>query len=277
MPESRSFEFSEGASDKFWTITLEGSSHTVRFGRKGTGGQSQIKEFTGEEAARSSYQKLIAEKLKKGYREVGAAAIGASTAAAPGPARSSNQLAPTWARIEAWLKENAPKALATLQPPATDAQIAELEKALGMALPPDLLASLEIHDGQTNPSQWIGLMNGWRLMSCQEIARFSKTMARLMADGDFEGMEAEGDGCQVKSDWWNRSLIPFMESGDGNYLCLDMDPDEDGQKGQVITFWHDEPEREVDEPNLHSFLKQFIYDFEAGQYHVTDRGGLRRN
>jgi len=41
----------------------------VRFGRIGTPGQSQTKNFSDAEHARRESDKLIAEKLKKGYVE----------------------------------------------------------------------------------------------------------------------------------------------------------------------------------------------------------------
>ena len=62
-------EFSSGTSDKFWTIELTGSSHTVTFGRIGTDGQSQRKKFKTDELAKKSFDKLVSQKLKKGYEE----------------------------------------------------------------------------------------------------------------------------------------------------------------------------------------------------------------
>ncbi len=69
----RRFEFHQGSSDKFWSIELAGNSHTVNFGRVGTSGQSKTKEFADVAAARASYNKLVAQKTKKGYSEVGEA------------------------------------------------------------------------------------------------------------------------------------------------------------------------------------------------------------
>jgi predicted DNA-binding WGR domain protein len=80
---TRSFELTDGKSDKFWTITLEGEQYTVQFGRRGTVGQTQTKEIGSLDAARQAFDKLVAEKLKKGYKEVGAARNGAGPAAAP--------------------------------------------------------------------------------------------------------------------------------------------------------------------------------------------------
>jgi predicted DNA-binding WGR domain protein len=68
--EQRSLQYTDSKSDKFWKITLEGSLHTVQYGRSGTAGQTQTKGFATEDAARKSFEKLVAEKLKKGYVEV---------------------------------------------------------------------------------------------------------------------------------------------------------------------------------------------------------------
>jgi predicted DNA-binding WGR domain protein len=66
---TRRFEFIGGSSEKFWEISLEGNSFTVRFGRVGTAGQSQTKSFADEVKAARAAESLIAEKLKKGYVE----------------------------------------------------------------------------------------------------------------------------------------------------------------------------------------------------------------
>lgn len=66
----RMFEMKEGSSDKFWEITLDGTSHTVRFGRVGTDGQTKTKDYGTDAAAKAAYDKLVKEKTGKGYKEV---------------------------------------------------------------------------------------------------------------------------------------------------------------------------------------------------------------
>jgi predicted DNA-binding WGR domain protein len=66
----REFHFSEGSSNKFWAIELAGKTHIVHFGRVGTTGQAQTKEFGSDDEAKKSSEKLIAEKVKKGYSEI---------------------------------------------------------------------------------------------------------------------------------------------------------------------------------------------------------------
>lgn len=60
-------EYSDAKSSKFWRIELDGKSHTVQYGRIGTNGQSKTKDFSDDAAARASFDKLVAEKRKKGY------------------------------------------------------------------------------------------------------------------------------------------------------------------------------------------------------------------
>jgi uncharacterized protein (TIGR02996 family) len=61
------YEFSEGSSNKFWDITLAGKSFTTTYGKIGANGQTTIKTFKSDAQAKSEYEKLIAEKVKKGY------------------------------------------------------------------------------------------------------------------------------------------------------------------------------------------------------------------
>jgi uncharacterized protein (TIGR02996 family) len=68
---ARYFELVAGTSSKFWEITLEGKSFITRYGRIGTNGQKTFKEFVSPEKARQEAEKLIAEKVGKGYVEKG--------------------------------------------------------------------------------------------------------------------------------------------------------------------------------------------------------------
>jgi predicted DNA-binding WGR domain protein len=67
---TRRFEFVGGSSQKFWEISISGNLFTVRFGRMGTAGQSQTKNFADEAKAKREAESLIAEKVKKGYVEI---------------------------------------------------------------------------------------------------------------------------------------------------------------------------------------------------------------
>lgn len=78
------YEFAEGGSNKFWEITLEGTSFKTTYGKIGAAGQTTVKSFKSEADAKKEADKITAEKVKKGYQLVGGGA--APAAAAPAPA-----------------------------------------------------------------------------------------------------------------------------------------------------------------------------------------------
>lgn len=67
---TRMFELSDGKSNKFWEITVSGSSFTTRFGRIGTDGQLKSKSFADAAACQAQADRLIGQKTRKGYAEV---------------------------------------------------------------------------------------------------------------------------------------------------------------------------------------------------------------
>ena len=65
------YEFSEGSSNKFWEINLNGKAFTTTYGKIGTSGQTSIKTWKDNAEAKKEYDKLVAEKVKKGYKPAG--------------------------------------------------------------------------------------------------------------------------------------------------------------------------------------------------------------
>ena len=76
-PGARRFEFVGGSSRKFWEIAVAGSAVTVRFGRIGAAGQTQQKLFADAATASRTAERLVREKLAKGYVEQGSTGSGA--------------------------------------------------------------------------------------------------------------------------------------------------------------------------------------------------------
>lgn len=68
-------KYIDGTSDKFWQIEVTNNSFTVTYGKNGTSGVSQIKSFDTNEACLKAAEKLLAEKIKKGYSENGEVTI----------------------------------------------------------------------------------------------------------------------------------------------------------------------------------------------------------
>lgn len=64
-------KYIDGTSDKFWQIEAQGIQFTVTYGKNGTAGTSQTKTFSTEVECLKMAEKLVAEKVKKGYSESG--------------------------------------------------------------------------------------------------------------------------------------------------------------------------------------------------------------
>jgi uncharacterized protein (TIGR02996 family) len=132
-PKARRFEFRSGNSAKFWEIAREAESYTITFGRIGTAGQSQTKELDDEEDARRTVAKLIAEKLRKGYAEIGIPPVAGSD----------------WTQLETWQRLRAGIQIwpARWGYPAARPTIAEMdafETTHNFKLPPSYRAFLHV-------------------------------------------------------------------------------------------------------------------------------------
>jgi predicted DNA-binding WGR domain protein len=68
-PARRRFEFVEGTSNKFWEVWVDGNSMYTQYGRIGSAGQTTVKNYPDEAAARKAMEKIIGEKVGKGYIE----------------------------------------------------------------------------------------------------------------------------------------------------------------------------------------------------------------
>jgi predicted DNA-binding WGR domain protein len=62
-------EFSDGVSHKFYEVTVEGETLTVRYGRIGDAGQINTRTFETPQKAQAEAQKKLADKRKDGYAE----------------------------------------------------------------------------------------------------------------------------------------------------------------------------------------------------------------
>ncbi len=254
------YEFSEGGSNKFWEITLKNSDVLTHYGRIGAAGQSTTKSFKTPEEAKAAYEKLIAEKTKKGYVAHDAnTQEAAAGAAAPASDASAN---PLIARLDRWMKANRPTYYASFKPGSSADELANFEKKLGAKLPQtlkDLLMWRNSDADDPSPERFIG---NWSLMSLREIVSTWEGLNGLKEGGDFDDLD---------KDWWNKSWVPFLENGGGDNLCIDV-RGAVAEKGEVIRFWHDDEGRKILYKSIDALLESFLPWLEKGKWDVDDDG-----
>jgi predicted DNA-binding WGR domain protein len=66
----RNFINQEELSDKFWNIEYSGTTQKIAFGKTGTKGRETVKELADEKECIRESEKLISQKIKKGYTEI---------------------------------------------------------------------------------------------------------------------------------------------------------------------------------------------------------------
>lgn len=81
----------EFGTQKFWDIERAGSQLTIKFGKLGASGQTQLKTFGSDAEAIAAHDKLVAEKTKKGYVAAGGKAKPVKAA----PAKLASGIKPT--------------------------------------------------------------------------------------------------------------------------------------------------------------------------------------
>ncbi len=149
-----------------------------------------------------------------------------------------------WKSIELKLTEIAPDILDNLNDGVTDGEVENLEKIINAKLPTDFTAFYKIHNGQTTGSA--GLIECEELLSFERILDEWQIWKDLLDSKNFEdnnGAFTSTPDTGIKNNWWNALWIPITYDGSGNHYCLDLDPTNQGNYGQIIRMWHDNAQR----------------------------------
>ncbi|MCA9615888.1 MAG: WGR domain-containing protein, partial [Myxococcales bacterium] len=202
----RRFELVEGSSSKFWEIAQEGSAYTVCYGRIGTSGQTQTKDLGDAAKAAAAVAKLIAEKTKKGYSEVGGASGGAANVA---PAKAAPaKAAPAKASAASTPAKVAPaKApVVATPPPATKPSVSNETAASEPGVPSAALLALAIptrrfphgdhpahehSDRVVHQRGLIGALDEIATMRVTDVRNYAWAFSIASAE-EFEGAKAYG-------------------------------------------------------------------------------------
>jgi cell wall assembly regulator SMI1 len=158
-----------------------------------------------------------------------------------------------WERIDRWLADHAPATLASLNPPASASDLAEVETALGRPLPEELTASLRHHNG-TDEHLRTGrfALAGYMLLSTSQIVARWQMIERLLADTPQSNRDA----------LWQSHWVPFATSVGADMLYLDQPAG--APEATVGTFVHDDFPRPREWPSYSALLDQTAHAIETG-------------
>jgi len=186
--------------------------------------------------------------------------------------------------IHAWLQQHAPQTLESLNPPASAAEIAAVERATGQILPDALKQFLAVHDGEngiSNDAFW-GDFN--IMLSCQGIIEqyaLDQEIGQQLYDPEMETVRRWREQVSkkiifilgaVKPLTLHPKWIPITNMNGDVMRYLDFDPATGGVAGQIIEV---DPENCVYQVIARSFeelLQRYWLDLQAEKYTVNSEG-----
>jgi cell wall assembly regulator SMI1 len=72
----------------------------------------------------------------------------------------------------------------------------------------------------------------------------------------------------IKSSWFDRGWVPVADNGNGDHHCLDFSPEEGGEVGQVIFWWHEAGATEVVGPTFVDWFNNIGDGLASGRYEI---------
>lgn len=165
----------------------------------------------------------------------------------------------SWARVTAWLATNATTSYATLNPPASHAELDACERGLKMALPAELRRILMVNNGaadfDADGAYRRGaafLPGGHRLLSAAELAGQSRDLVEIVGSL----------GEVMIGHWWHPRWVLFGRHIAADGMAIDQRPDP-GQ-GAVGEFMHEDRTQFTMGASLGEYIAKIVDSIENG-------------
>jgi len=156
----REFHLTDGSTDQFWAIALHPTAYTLHYGRQGTAGQQETREFDTPEAALADYERAIAARLAQGYMEV----------------HPTHFLQEALDRIKRCIVDQAPAMVSQFQPGLSRTDFDAKVAAFPYHLPDEVYQLFSWHNG-IQETQELGLLPGYLFLPLETcLAEYRQTI-----------------------------------------------------------------------------------------------------
>ena len=185
-------------------------------------------------------------------------------------------------RLRKALADTFPELLETLNSPADPRLLATFEHEIGCPLPPPVREMFLTADGQDLDSKDNGLFYGLFLLPLDEVIREWNFWRQAEHDPEAgQNPALLATMASIPPQWIKplyacRGWIPLLSDRSGNYVGVDLDPDQGGSWGQVIVFGRDFDRKSVlwrgdGEGGWGKWLAGFVDDLESGDGWEADK------
>ncbi|HEY7371010.1 MAG TPA: SMI1/KNR4 family protein [Polyangia bacterium] len=191
-----------------------------------------------------------------------------------------------WRRYVGWLGKNAPLAHANLAGPASGAQIAEVERVTGQALPEGVKDVWRLNNGQketmiaSTVNDAIVCIPTLSLLSTELAISIWRDWDKLRrTDVGIDELQSCGRSPEegvVQPLYTHPGWIPLWSDPTGaDFIGVDLAPGPKGQRGQIINFGRDEEEHRCYAPRFEDLLQILLEEVEGGAWPASERTGSK--
>lgn len=179
-------------------------------------------------------------------------------------------------RLQECIESRFPATAASLKLGASERQIEDLERRIGIRLPDQVRVLYRWHNGQSDETSSIGLFFGLPFLPIDRVIQHWDFECRTLNGSTSDELDewAKGYSClpagTIQRVVMNRSWVPLADDSAGSYLGLDFNPDVHGSVAQVISFGGREPIRVRAAENIANFLEDLLFMYEQGQYELIE-------
>jgi cell wall assembly regulator SMI1 len=189
---------------------------------------------------------------------------------------------PLWSEYVAWLKEHVPHAYENLAPGATEAQLEEVERVTGYSLPEAAKHVWRLNDGQretmiastrSTGTPCIPTLSFLSTTKVIEVWRTWDELRKNESPASLESLQSAGRSVfpgKVRPLYTHPAWIPlWSDPTRADYVGLDLDPDVQGTRGQIINFGRDEERHAVLADDLDALLAILLEEVRSGAWQAS--------
>lgn len=183
-------------------------------------------------------------------------------------------IAPVLARLDAWYAANLPPDQFAFNVPATEAQIDEVGRLIGVQLPRSYRDLYRWHNGENENG--VGHIYGMPMLPLKQVIAQHQLWQETLEGFDGDPYAIPGGSWPkdaVDPAYTNPAWLPLTTDAGGNSIGLDFDPWPAGRVGQVIIFGRDEEVKVVLAESLGQFLNWIAGLLESGNFELEPSSG----
>jgi len=169
-----------------------------------------------------------------------------------------------WASILEHIEAVSHPIYETVNPPASENEITQLENALNVQLPDAFRRYLSVWNGQHELVPFIGCNS---FLPIPDMIETWSMLSDMFEDEDEMDWVRED---RIKPLIWSRKWIPFTEFESSSHLILDLDPGVNGSIGQVFKFHSGMSYEEVIAQSFEEFSLEILKRLETNRFTVDD-------